>query len=90
MKRPYYIADINRKRVKETGAFAIDHNAIQQARELMKQSGQTTLVMREGIVVREILAKTRLELMDDEIAATERKLQRLKVARADLMETAND
>ena len=81
MKRPYYIADVNRKRVKGTGTFSLDNNALWTARELVKRTGKTALVMREGVIVREINPKSLGEMMNDEIAATERKLARLKAER---------
>lgn len=88
MKRPYYLADVNRKRVKNSGTFSIENNALWQARDLVKTSGQTVLVMRDGTVVREILPKSLIELMDDEIRQTERKLERLRIARQEMDERA--
>jgi hypothetical protein len=78
MKRPYYIADVNRKRIKGTGTFSIDNNAYHEARRIGQESSQTVLVMRDGVVIREFLPKSHRELLIDEIAKCDRKLKRLQ------------
>lgn len=79
-KRPYYLATADLKPIKGK-RYSIDNNALHEARAMVKATGKTVLVMREGVIHREILPKSLSDLLNDEIAATERKLNRLKQER---------
>lgn len=74
--RPYYLTTADGKRVKGK-RYSIDSNAIWEARSLCQAAGKTICVMRDGVLIREVLPKSRRELLLEEIAVTERKLERL-------------
>lgn len=80
VKRPYYLATIDYKPFKGK-RYSIENNALWEARAMVKASGKTVLVMRDGVVVREILPVSLSDALNNEIAATERKLIRLKQER---------
>jgi len=78
MKRPFYLANTERKRLKGTGTYSIDNNAFWMARNIVQRTQETVCVMRDGVIVREILPKSHEQFLSEEIAATERKLERLR------------